>query len=277
MGTDREYGDTVIRRSNDGGRTWTEPLDENNGLLLKGGYHCAPQPAVVHDGRIWRGMEDIGAGGGWGKQFRAFMMSAPSGADLLKAASWTSSNALARSADWLDGDFGGWLEGNAIVTPDGTVVDMLRVDTSHGEKAAMVHISADGATATFDPATGFIDFPGAAKKFTIRYDPRTKLYWSLANYIPPQYEGAARPGAIRNTLALTSSPDLRNWKVNAVVLSNPDHEKHGFQYVDWQFDGDDLVFACRTAFDDEDGGAHNYHDANFLTFHRLRDFRGLKQ
>ena len=232
---------------------------------------------VIHNGRIWRAMEDIGAGGGWGKQFRAFMMSAPEHADLLKAASWTSSNALARSPDWLDGDFGGWLEGNAVVTPDGGIVDMLRVDTSHGEKAAMVHISADGATATFDPAKDFIDFPGGAKKFTIRYDPLTKLYWTLANFIPADFEGAARPGAIRNTLALTSSPDLRNWKVNAIVLSNPDREYHGFQYVDWQFDGDDIVFACRTAFDDEDGGAHNYHDANFLTFHRLRDFRELKQ
>ena len=163
------------------------------------------------------------------------------------------------------------------MTPGGGIVDMLRVDTSHGEKAAMVHISADGATATFDPAKDFIDFPGGAKKFTIRYDPRTKLYWTLANFIPADFEGAARPGAIRNTLALTSSPDLRNWKVNAIVLSNPDREYHGFQYIDWQFDGDDIMFACRTAFDDEDGGAHNYHDANFLTFHRLRDFRELKQ
>ena len=109
MGTDREYGNTVIRRSEDGGKTWTAPVDKNNGLLLEGGYHCSPQPVVVHNGRIWRAMEDIGAGGGWGKQFRAFMMSAPEDADLLKAASWTSSNALARSPDWLDGDFGGWL------------------------------------------------------------------------------------------------------------------------------------------------------------------------
>src|SRR6266849_6556489 len=30
-------------------------------------------------------------------------------------------------------------------------------------------------------STGFIDFPGGAKKFTIRHDPRGQCYWSLTN------------------------------------------------------------------------------------------------
>jgi hypothetical protein len=45
----------------------------------------------------------------------------------------------------------------------------------------------------------------------------------------------------------------------------------GFQYVDWQFDGEDLLYLVRTAYD----GAHNYHDANRITFHRLSSFRDL--
>jgi hypothetical protein len=45
--------------------------------------------------------------------------------------------------------------------------------------------------------------------------------------------------------------------------------------VDWLFEGDDLIAACRTAYDDEEGGAHNFHDANFLTFHRFKNFRRL--
>ena len=57
-----------------------------------------------------------------------------------------------------------------------------------------------------------------------------------------------------------------------LVLHHPDVEYHGFQYVDWLFDGDDLIVASRTAFDDGLGGAHNQHDANFLTFHRVVDF-----
>ena len=34
-------------------------------------------------------------------------------------------------------------------------------------------------------------------------------------------------------------------------FSHPDVKNHGFQYVDWLFEGDDLIAACRTAFDDD--------------------------
>jgi hypothetical protein len=43
--------------------------------------------------------------------------------------------------------------------------------------------------------------------------------------------------------------------------------------VDWQFSGKDILVLSRTAFDDEEGGAHRAHDANFLTFHTIRNFR----
>jgi hypothetical protein len=59
------------------------------------------------------------------------------------------------------------------------------------------------------------------------------------------------------------------------LLHHPDTTTHGFQYVDWLIEGDDLIAACRTAFDDDLGGAHNHHDANFLTFHRWTNFREL--
>jgi hypothetical protein len=68
---------------------------------------------------------------------------------------------------------------------------------------------------------------------------------------------------------------LRQWEVRSIVAYHPDVKKHGFQYPDWQFDGDDIVAVSRTAYDDGLGGAHNYHDANLLTFHRLAGFRKL--
>jgi hypothetical protein len=42
----------------------------------------------------------------------------------------------------------------------------------------------------------------------------------------------------------------------------------GFQYLDWQFDGEDIIAVCRTSWD-----GINYHDANHITFHRLQHFR----
>ena len=34
---------------------------------------------------------------------------------------------------------------------------------------------------------------------------------------------------------------------------------------------DDIIYVLRTAY----GGAHNFHDSNRITFHRVRDFRKL--
>jgi len=277
IGTSRENGFTVIRRSTDQGRTWTEPADGKSGLLLGDGrYHCAPVPVVEHEGRLWRAMEDAMGPNGWGSHFNSFMMSAPAEADLLDVSNWTFSNRLGRNADWLGGRFGGWLEGNAVIAPDGGIVNILRADFRDPvEKAAVIRVSKDGRTASFDPATGFVDFPGGCKKFTIRRDPRDGAYWSLSNYVPAN-KRTANPERTRNTLALVRSTDLKTWEVRAIVLQHPDAATHGFQYADWLFDGDDIVAVVRTAFDDESGGAHNQHDANYITFHRLRDFRRLK-
>jgi len=281
LGTDKHHGNTIIRTSSDNGVTWTEPVDEDHGLLLRGEYHCAPMPVIIHDGRIWRAMEDaMGEIKKWGKRYGSMMLSAPENADLMKAASWTSSNALHYDSAFLNGNFGGWIEGNAVVDPAGNVVNILRVDdkASLEEKAAIVHISADGKVASFDTASGFIPFDGGSKKFSIRYDASSKLYWCFSNIIPSAVKAAnpgKNPASIRNTLALLSSPDLLRWTLRKVVLSHPDDLKHGFQYPDWAFDGRDILLVSRTAYDDAEGGAHNQHDANFLTFHRIKKFRKL--
>lgn len=275
LGTTRHHGDVVIRRSTDGGKTWTDPKDAASGLLRAGEFHCAPVPVVAHAGRLWRGMEDASGGKEWGKRYRAMMMSAPADADLLQAGNWTWSNSLPRDPAWLGGKFNAWLEGNAVVTPDGRIADLLRVDAPlPGGTAALVGVSDDGKTAGFDPASGFVPLPGGSTKFTVRRDPRDGAYWSLANYVPARHSGL-RPASVRNTLALLRSADLRTWEVRCVLLHHPDRTKHGFQYPDWLFDGDDLIAVVRTAFDDGLGGAANFHDANFLTFHRIRNFRSL--
>ncbi|MBP7937317.1 MAG: exo-alpha-sialidase [Phycisphaerae bacterium] len=277
MGTSHHHGNAIIRRSTDGGQTWTSPTGPACGLLRDDGqYHCAPVPVVEHQGRLWRGMERRQPPVGWGITYCAGMLSVPGDADLLDATKWTFSNFLPGDAKWLGGIFRGWLEGNFVVTPDGRLVDVLRVDTpACPEKGAIVNVSGDGKTLSFDPAAGFVDLPGGSKKFTIRFDPGSRLYWSLANDIPEARPGGPAPASLRNTLALISSLDLRDWSVRSVILRHSDHKKHGFQYVDWLFDGDDMIAACRTAFDDGLGGAVRAHDANFLTFHRIRGFRNL--
>ena len=279
MGTWKHHGNFIIRRSQDGGITWSEPNDSKNGLLLEGEYHTAPMPIILHNGRLWRAIENAKADTkAWGKRYSAMVISAPVDANLLNAAHWTATNSLPYDSTYLDGKFGGWLEGNAVVTPEGRMVNILRVATTEPGRdiAAVVKISDDGTKATFNPATGFMDFVGGAKKFSIRYDEKSKRYWTLANMVKEEFSHllAAR---VRNTLVIKSSPDLKNWTVHKILLEHPDVEKHGFQYVDWQFDGRNIIFLSRTAFNDEFEGARNYHDANFLTFHRIRNFRKLEK
>jgi hypothetical protein len=81
----------------------------------------------------------------------------------------------------------------------------------------------------------------------------------------------------RNTLALISSPDLRNWTVHKVVLQDDNVDKSGFQYVDWQVEGADMVFVSRTAFFDGAWFADNQHNSNFITFHRIDNFRNYAE
>ena len=254
MGTSCEYGRIAIRRSNDGGRTWSQP----SFLTAGPNYHTAPVPVVVYKGRVWRAFE-YHPPGAWGF-FEALVLSAPEKADLLDPRSWTTTPRLPFPADAPEGKH--WLEGNAVIGPRGELLDILRVDNV--EKAAVTRIEPGGLH--FEE---MVEFPGGAKKFTIRYDRKSKLYWALANPAP----GAANPASVRNTLALISSPDLRRWQIRRVILSHPDPARHAFQYADWQFDGPDLVVVSRTAFDDEEGGAPRGHDANFLTFHRVERFR----
>lgn len=278
LGTSHQYGNPVIRRSVDGGWTWTTPSSAASGLLATdGNYHGAPVPTVVHRGRLWRAMERRMPGTGWGTNFRAGVISVALDANPLDASQWTISTFLPSDTSWLGGSFGGWLEGNLVVDPSGELVNLLRVDHPVlPEKSAVTRVRADGTALTFDPNSDFIDLPGGAKKFTIRHDPTSGRYWTLANAVGADSPTGRQPASTRQSLHLLSSATLREWRDEGRLLHHPDPTVHGFQYVDWCFDDDDLIAVVRTAFDDVHGGASNYHDANCLTFHRLEDFRSFR-
>lgn len=136
------------------------------------------------------------------------MISAPLTADLLNPKSWQLSERLPYPTDAAPGNTG-WRG----------MPSLRRMAARHPasgqcEKAALVRVR--GSKLKF---IGLIDFPGGAKKFTIRYDRQTRRYWTLANPAPVDAE---KPAAIRNTLSLISSSDLRDWRVERVIVSHPD-------------------------------------------------------
>ncbi|MCA1902538.1 MAG: exo-alpha-sialidase [Candidatus Hydrogenedens sp.] len=273
LGTDKHHGNIVIRKSVDEGYIWTEPSTRNFGILEIGQYHTAPVPIIEFNGKLWRAFEDAMGSERWGDRYRAIVMSAPIDSNLLDSRNWTFSNYIAKSKDWLNGEFYAWLEGNIVPTKNNTLVNILRVDTRKGGKCAMVNIDTDGKTIHFDLEKGFINFNGGSTKFTIRYDEKTQKYWTLCNWPTEEEVKKQHSAKIRNTLVLAYSPDLFQWTPCKMILHHQDTEKHGFQYADWVFENDDIIAVVRTAYDDFLGGANNFHDANYLTFHRIKNFR----
>jgi hypothetical protein len=279
LGTSQQYGSIVIRRSEDGGNTWTHPAGSRSGLLFVGGayheppnYHGAPVPVLRHAGRLYRAFEDCDPLV-WGRGFQSCVISVAEDADLLDAANWTMSNKLSFDPAWVPAEWGtlvnpGWLEGNCVETPGGEVWNILRFHSDPlADRAAIVTVHDDGRTIRFDPASGWIDFPGGMTKFTIRRDPASGLYLTLSNPNSDVRRGASQ----RNVLALCASADLRHWRICATLLAddqNLDEDESrrqtGFQYVDWKFDGAGIIYLVRTAY----GNAHNYHDSNRITYHR---------
>ncbi len=270
LGITKEYGRMSIRRSADGGHTWSS-VDEGY-LSMEQGFHCASVPVQVFKGRVWKGMERNVPVTSWGN-FQSFVASAPVDANLLDPKSWSFTQRLSyNKAEWKPGD--AWLEGNVVMNPNGEVWNILRVNNLEDDQAVMYRISDDGQTSD-STTVKFIKLPGATKKFNIRFDPKSKLYYTFTNYALPRHRVYKRERA-RNAQVLLSSPDLETWTIRGIVLYHPDVEKHGFQYLDWQFNGKDIIIASRTAFDDGMGGADNQHNSNFLTFHRLKNFRAYR-
>ena len=315
LGMDRRFGSICIRRSDDGGNTWSRLAPEGTdpakivgsaeaalrtsaqrvcaGRLFQGGagedppnYHSSVMPVLESGGRIYRAFEDC-APRDWAgihadssiRRMQAFVISAAADSDLLDPASWRMSNKLpydaAYSSSWENPPVKpGWLEGNVLETPAGALWNIIRVNTEPVvDRAAIIHIHDEGRRVSFDPASDFIDLPGGMTKFNIRRDPETGIFCLVCNNnTDPRYPNQ------RNVLSLFTSVDLIHWELCKTLIEDDSAlsweesiKQVAFQYPDWQFDGDDIIYVLRTAY----GGAADYHDANRITFHRLTNFRDL--
>ncbi len=268
-----EYGDLLIGKSNDGGKTFCTPtvlLRGGNGKHGSAGVHKNPQPIVYFDGRIWNTLE----WGNWAQGYHAPMvMSAPEDSDLLCASSWSFSEPIKFDTSW-EGVPAGTTTGNiegCLLETGGKLYNMMRFDM-HRMTPNYGYITAYEVN-TQDPEAplkyhSLVKYPANHTKFEMKYDKMSRKYYSLGSKILSSDKAAGR-----NVLTLFVSDDGFDWKEVKDIIDrrNEDIAKVGFQYVDFLFDGDDIIFLCRTA----DCKATNFHDSNFMTFHRIKDFRKL--
>ena len=161
------------------------------------------------------------------------------------------------------------------------------------EKSARIKIEDEGRRIVFDPSKDYFDLPGCKAKLTIRRDERTGNYFTIGNVITDSallLQLASEPNTgftrfhrdhtmrQRNRSMLCTSDDLWNWRVLKVVCEDRSGlaledaiRLSGYQYTDWFFEGDDIVFAVRVA----ERGAGTFHDANKIMFGKIESFRSL--
>ena len=259
IGLTRAWGQLVIRRSRDGGKTWTEPTSQKTGQLSEPKqHHSTTDPMPIINGRIWRSF-GIAQNGITTKVISA-SVDAP---DLLDSANWKVSEGFNLPVDYFGGTRDRLFHGSVLPGPDGDLVVMLRVEAA-GSHAALLDVSRDGSRLDIDPKKDIFKFPGNAKRsigrFIVRFDEQTKRYWTVTHK-------TSDPFARWNVLALMSSKDLRTWKTETVLFHHFDAKYHGIVKFYWQIDGNDIVGVGETMW----AMGHGTH----LTFHRFKNFRNL--
>lgn len=124
----------------------------------------------------------------------------------------------------------------------------------------------------------YIPLPGGQMKFHIVYDAQTKLYWLLSTQATDSMIRVDRmpddrfglPDNERQRLVLHFSRNCIDWCF-AGVVAQEQHPKCSRHYASMDIDGDDLVILSRSG----DENAQSAHNGNIVTFHRVKDFRGL--
>ncbi|MCI1219755.1 MAG: exo-alpha-sialidase [Bifidobacterium sp.] len=264
-----EYGDVLIGRSTDEGRSWGVPtvLFRGSGNADVGGFHKAPMPVIEVDGQLVTAVDY----GSWETGFASALLVADASGDLLDPSSWHLSGLCSADCRPQALRHVVAIEGNAVVGPDGVVRDMLRLqmDGSSPRFGKALMLKASGPDLSELCFEGVSDFNGGSNsKFEVVYDEPSQTYLALANEI-------VDPGlpAARNVLSLMVSKDLRTFRVAARVvdLSDGDPGWVAAQYPSFIVDGDDLLVVSRTALN----GADSYHNSNAITFHRVKNFRTL--
>ncbi len=273
LGCSTEYGDLIIGKSTDGGKTFCAPvtlLRGSNGKKGNNGVHKNPQNVMHYKGRIYETLE-------WGTWWSdngfchaAMVMSCDENADLMNPENWsfTEPRKFDRFTDEMaDLPMNNMtIEGTLVVDRDGQLLNVMRFGNSKG-LALAYSVDTENPHAMLEYSR-CIEFPAHLSKFMIKYDAVSDKYYSIASRLYDKEKPSTR-----NLLSLMASDDLNKWEVVTDLLDyrHEDYEKVGFQYVDFEFEGDDIIYLCRTAMN----GANSFHDSNYSTFHTIKNFRNI--
>ncbi|MCC5842128.1 MAG: autotransporter-associated beta strand repeat-containing protein [Opitutales bacterium] len=267
-------GQVIIRRSSNGGETWTPATQLTSNT--RGG--------TPHNPVFWT--DESGQERLWAAIGGSRLLSGRS-TDLLNASNWSGEGSAGNRIEAEQPDFGSGVsievasEAQIVGSPQTGVVVMPKVQMGGVSlpyfSYSLLYRRAPGSNREVQDA-GFdewVALPGAEKKFAAGYDPASGRFYVLSNPVLPVDYGHNEPwNLIRNTAALISSEDLLHWDVEQIFLYSPNVAYEAFQYLNFDIEGDDMLVVSRTAFDiGLSPLPPRGHDSNLVTFHRIENFR----
>lgn len=278
--------DLLLLKSEDGGRTWSEPV-----TLFKGHFWNCDTGMVIRNNRLYWAVDDLR----FGINLRGpCVICGDLSKDPMTPSSWRLSNAIPFPGVpdmLLHSRFRNlahrYLEPNVI-----DVYGKLRVlatvkpqkQTTTG-LAAVFDISDDEQGLRLE----FVQYhpmPGGQLKFCVIWDEVSKMFWATVN-LPVDGQEAfdwwekgrdkknsrtlftGMGGNDRRFLMLLYGLDGLNW-FQAGCIARAGTIFQSFMYARPVIDGDDLAIISRTSIQ-----APDQHDADHATFHRVRNFRKL--
>lgn len=321
-------GNIMIMKSEDRGRSWSEPVSLTDPDDTGGRYTQAPANVLAVGGEIYLIMmyiTDPGYDGYFVSTLAMVALEGRADLDLTVRDSWRISRPSPafrdfvpeealdyfgvpffsvpdRNADALLANGGranriGWHEAHLVRIEDpdhlwydetGTTFHVIARADAHRSNLAAMAVLQDRRDDDMrfmlqrTPSGNrfvFLPLPGGNIKFHILYDEPSKRYWLLSSQIT---DSMTRPEALpddgryglpadqRERLVLHVSKNLIDWQFVALVaLGKTSRESR--HYASMCVDGDDLCVLSRSG----DKDAKNAHDANMITFHRVKDFRDL--
>jgi hypothetical protein len=294
-GTTYRNDDLLLLRSGDGGKTWSDPV-----TLFKGHYWNCHTGIVIKNDTIYAATDDLGLGSSYDSVVDATknvargscVVSGDLTRDPMDPRSWRISNSVPLTPIPLElkntdfskaGSSDLYLEPNVIEVL-GKIRVLAAVKPNRQTTANIgvaLDLSDDGQHLDLKFSQYFA-MPGGQLKFCVIWDDASKMFWATSNLVVDSQnafdwweKGSERGnfwgtgGNDRRTLMLHYSLDGLNW-FQAGCIAQARQISQSFMYARPVIDGDDLVVISRSSV-----AAPNQHDADYATFHRVRDFRKL--
>jgi len=270
--------DLLLLRSGDDGASWSDPS-----TLFRGHYWNCHTSMVQREGRIYWATDDLSLGE---NERGPCVIVGDLSVDPMDPAAWRKSNSVPYQGvpdQLINPAFADrpsrYLEPNVL-----NVAGRLRVVATVKPKrqsttglCAVLDVQDDGRDIDLE-FTQYHPMPGGQLKFDIVWDEVSRLFWATLNLAADGQdamgwmgEGGGRflGGNDRRFLMLYYGIDGLNW-FPAGCVARASGLSQSFMYPKHVLDGEDLVVISRTSIE-----APNRHDADYATFHRVRNFRDL--